>query len=135
MALAQIAAFEFPWQAHLFKGFLESEEIQAFVIGEEHIRLYWPISNALGGVRVYVHSNNKLKATKLYQSFLTESFEENLRNEFPDYEPTSCQQCGSQQLDPIYNSIRTLLFFLAIGPAPGKIIGYRCEKCNVRINL
>lgn len=87
MALTQIAAFEFPWQAHLFKGFLESEEIQAFVIGEEHIRLYWPVSNALGGVRVYVDSNSKSKAANPYQSFLTESFEENLKSEFPDYEP------------------------------------------------
>lgn len=135
MSLKKIAAFEFPWQAHLFKGFLESEGLDAFVVGEEHIRLYWPISNALGGVRVMVKTEDRAQATKLYQQFIEESFEENLEQEYPDYEASKCQKCGSSALEPIYNSAKTLLFFLAIGPAPGKLIGYRCKQCNTENSL
>lgn len=135
MSLKKVAAFEFPWQAHLFKGFLESEGVHAFVVGEEHIRLYWPISNALGGVRVMVKAQDQAQAVKLYQQFIKESFEENLEQEYPDYEASKCQECGSAELEPIYNSAKTLLFFLAIGPAPGKLVGYRCKQCNAKKSL
>ncbi|AOE50220.1 putative signal transducing protein [Kangiella sediminilitoris] len=135
MSLKKVAAFELPWQAHLFKGFLESEGVQAYVVNEEHIRLYWPISNALGGVRVMVHAEDLEHAKSIYQQYLETSFEDNLQQEFPDYEVTKCDYCGSEELEPLYSGTKTLLFFLAIGPAPGKLIGYRCLDCNAKNSL
>ena len=49
-----IARFQVPEEAHLFRSYLESYEIPAFVFDEHLVQMAWHYSNAIGGVRVVV---------------------------------------------------------------------------------
>ncbi len=57
-SLLTVESFSDPLEAHIAKGRLEAEGIQAFVANEHHIWANWMMSHALGGVRVQVASEN-----------------------------------------------------------------------------
>jgi len=53
-SLITVKTFRDPWDAHLFRMRLEADGIPAFVANDQHVWMKWPISTALGGVRVQV---------------------------------------------------------------------------------
>jgi len=53
-----VARFLTAPEAHLARGRLEQEGIQAFIDGEHHITMNWMISNAVGGVKLLVRSQD-----------------------------------------------------------------------------
>ncbi len=143
MALIKLESFEFVWEAELAKSLLESEGIQAFVFDGEHIRINWALSHALGGVRVMVNKTDFPEAQQILQNWRNGYYENQpeyhaqvskkqddaiLNENYKDI--TLCQACGSGNLKPIYNSLKTLLFFLIVGPAPGKTVGKKCIDCS-----
>ncbi|TLD69364.1 DUF2007 domain-containing protein [Phragmitibacter flavus] len=64
-----IARFQTPEDAHLFRLFLGSHEIEAFVFDEFTVQTVWKFSNAIGGVRVVVHHEDVPAAATYYQEY------------------------------------------------------------------
>jgi hypothetical protein len=66
--LVTIARFQFPYQAHLLAGRLESEGIMAFVQDENQIAISPWLTNTLGGVRVQVRTSDEVAANEIMQT-------------------------------------------------------------------
>jgi hypothetical protein len=67
-ALILIATFSHPFEAHLAKGKLESEGIEAFIADENIVGLNWLYSNLVGGVKLKVHEEDRERALKVLQA-------------------------------------------------------------------
>jgi hypothetical protein len=65
-----IATFPSPEEAHMFRGFLGSREIEAFVLDENICQIYWLYTNAVGGVRVQVNDEDEEAAGALYHEYM-----------------------------------------------------------------
>ncbi len=65
-----IATFPTPEDAHLFRAFLESQGIEAVLLDEYFVQLFWQYSNAVGGVRVTVDEQDAAAATEAYHSYM-----------------------------------------------------------------
>ena len=65
-----IATFQVPENAHLFRCFLESRGIEAHVLDENVVQLFWYYSNAIGGVRVVAAEEDIEQAKALHAEYL-----------------------------------------------------------------
>lgn len=68
--MTTIATFVTAEDAHLFRMFLESREIEARVLDEYLVQVCWHYSNAIGGVRVAVMDEDANEAAELYQEYM-----------------------------------------------------------------
>lgn len=57
-SLVTLARFTRPFEAHLFKGLLESRGLAAFIADEHLIAMQWMWEIALDGVKVQIHSHD-----------------------------------------------------------------------------
>jgi hypothetical protein len=65
-----VARFQLPEEAHLFRSYLESAEIEAYVFDEHVVQLFWHYSNAIGGVRVVVADEDEERAFAAYREYM-----------------------------------------------------------------
>ena len=72
--LVTVESYTSPWDAHVACGLLESEGIPASVAGEHHVWANWPISQALGGVRIQVPQEHVAKAKEVLAQQLAFEF-------------------------------------------------------------
>ncbi len=63
-----IASFEYVADVQILKGKLESEGITVFLRDENTLNSDPLISNAIGGVKLQVYSNEKERALKIYNA-------------------------------------------------------------------
>lgn len=68
--MTTIATFPSAEEAHLFRAFLGSREIEGFVLDENICQIYWLYTNAVGGVRVQVDDEDVEAAAALYQEYM-----------------------------------------------------------------
>lgn len=66
--LVTVETFTSPWEAQLARARLESEGIHSVIADENFIRLYWALSNAVGGVKLQVREDDVTRAAELLQS-------------------------------------------------------------------
>lgn len=66
--LIVIASYLAPYEADLTRLRLEAEGIPAVLDGEHHVAMDWAISNAIGGVKVLVHSRHHEDAKRILGS-------------------------------------------------------------------
>ncbi len=128
-----VATFTNPIEAYLAKGRLEFEEIPAFVFHEHYIWLKWPYSNALGGVKLQVHSENANAASEIIQSHLNGEYESTLEDEFGEIEGNFCRKCRSDEYISHFSKPLLLLdfitlFFFIIFPMYRE--NHTCVKCG-----
>ncbi|MGO9443177.1 MAG: putative signal transducing protein [Thiobacillaceae bacterium] len=134
--LVTVESYTSPWDAHVACGLLESEGIPASIAGEHHVWANWPISQALGGVRIQVPPEHVAKAHDVLAAMRRGDFEAALESEL-QLKPAICPKCGSSKLqivrsrNSIFLSIVTL--FLIAAPFPRKIAGLRCTKCGTMV--
>ncbi len=64
-----IARFHKNEDAHLFRSFLESEGIEAYLLDEAISQLFWHYSMATGGTRVAVAEEDAERAEELYRGY------------------------------------------------------------------
>ena len=125
--LITIASYSFPFEAHIARSRLESEEIPAFVADEHTINMQWLYSNALGGVRLQVPEEFVDAAIEI----LNEDREQDLVETEGD-DPTPCPQCGST--DTEFHQIgRRWAFLVFLGlnfPLFPVKEGIRCNQCG-----
>ena len=124
----KIANYQYTSEAYLFKGKLESEGIEVFLQNENTINTDPLLSNALGGVKLFVKSEDVMNAKQILASI-------------PEYsvndkgELLSCPNCSSTTISMV-TSIKDVKSFLAF------IYGlltlsmplfakqkYKCESC------
>ncbi|GAA5116316.1 DUF2007 domain-containing protein [Luteolibacter yonseiensis] len=65
-----VATFTTPEDAHLFRTFLGSHGIEAFLLDEHFIQSFWYYSNTLGGVRLAVQDEDLEHAADIHQAYM-----------------------------------------------------------------
>lgn len=63
--LVTVASYNSPWEAQLAKARLEAAGIEAVIADENFMRLYWAVSNSLGGAKVQVRESVVGQAAEL----------------------------------------------------------------------
>lgn len=107
--MTTIATFPTPEDAHLFRAFLGAQGIEAILIDENFVQLFWCYSNAVGGVRVAVDESDAEAAADAYGNYMTD-----LRD-------------GPYPLKPVRAWPMVLLLSLAVG-APFLLFGRRSAR-------
>ena len=128
-SLIEIANYQFSSEAYLFKGKLESEGIEVFLQNENTINTDPLLSNALGGVKLFVNSEDVQQSKQILDAIPEYSLDDK-------GELLSCPNCGSQKITMV-TTIKDFKSFLAF------IYGlltlsmplfskqkYKCEICN-----
>lgn len=131
--LVTVDTFTSPWDAHIARSLLESEGIPAFLGDENMVGMDWPLSQALGGVKLKVSAADVEQARVVLKEWKEGHFEAALVEELALATPV-CPRCGSKELEPFRSERSRFLTFLfgiftaAIFPPP--ISGLRCERCG-----
>lgn len=116
-ALVKIAAFSQPMEAYLLKSRLEAAGIVCFVFDDLTVSLNNYLSNAIGGLKVYVAEKDAAEALEII-------------NEKPE-EESVCLNCGSKKLKfnrtPIWVHLGSLIVFRLPLLMKGT---WECEDCG-----
>ena len=128
-SLIEIANYQFSSEAYLFKGKLESEGIEVFLQNENTINTDPLLSTALGGVKLFVNSEDVLQSRQILDSIPEYSVDDK-------GELLSCPNCGSQKIimTTTIKDIKSFLAFiyglLTLSMPLFSKQKYKCESCN-----
>lgn len=125
----KIANYQYTSEAYLFKGKLESEGVEVFLQNENTVNTDPLLSNALGGVKLFVKSEDVMKAKQILEAIPEYSFNDN-------GELLACPKCGSQKIE-MFTTIKDIKSFFAFiyglitlsMPVYSKH-KHKCESCN-----
>lgn len=78
MGWVTLRRYTLPMEAHLDRGRLESEGIQAIIADEHTIQMQWLYSNALGGVRLQVDEADAERAERVLSEDRSDVVDESL---------------------------------------------------------
>jgi hypothetical protein len=127
--LITLFCFRDPWEAHLFRTRLEAEDIPVFVANDLHIWNNWPISTALGGVRLQIPASLVPQAQAVWQRCIAGEYEAALVAEFGPINYRECPVCGSKEIRR-RPRLRDIVFGLAL--AFFAISPFSTPKCHCR---
>src|SRR5690242_20514616 len=116
--LVTVASFRDPWEAHIVRGRLNAEDILAFVIHENHIWMNWPISLALGGVKIQVPAGSIDSALRILAAVKAGEYSGVLEDYEPVFDNGPCPHCASLSLAPRFSArdwISLVILFLFFG--------------------
>ncbi|MUH36535.1 DUF2007 domain-containing protein [Zobellia amurskyensis] len=115
-----IASFEYPSDVQILKGKLESEGIPVFLKDEHTLNSDPMISNAIGGVKVQVYTEDKEKAIEIYNEIRAYAIDGNGNL-------VVCPNCKMQKSEVYYNR-KGILYKLFPFFEEKK---YKCLHCNM----
>ena len=92
-----VARYFEPSEAHVVRALLASAGLHATVADEHHVTANYPISTALGGVRVQVPPDEVEAANALIASYTSGELQRQLEEEIGD-RPEACPACGSEDV-------------------------------------
>ncbi len=133
--LVTITSFTEPLEAHIVKGLLESQGIKTFIGSEHHVSAVWYLSNALGGVRLLVHKQDKSHAKEVIKSYLKGEYVEEISNEPLNVESNKCPKCGSMEVSskfPFWLLMLVWLSLIFLFIFPINRSKHKCKKCGNR---
>lgn len=113
--LETIAVFTHPWEAHIARGRLEAEGIDAYVIHENHIWAAWVLSNALGGVKLQVATEDVPRAREVLAAHLHGDYEQELQAQEETDTTDVCPDCGARDFDSRFSWQLLLLIVVTLG--------------------
>ena len=128
-SLIEIANYQFSSEAYLFKGKLESEGIEVFLQNENTINTDPLLSTALGGVKLFVSSEDVLKARHILDAIPEYSVDDK-------GELLSCPNCGSQKINMVttIKDVKSFMAFiyglLTLSMPLFSKQKYKCESCS-----
>jgi hypothetical protein len=96
--LTTVKTFRDPWEAHFFRARLAAEGIPATLANDQHIWVNWPISTALGGVRVQVPDAFSEQAEDVLARCASGAYQAELAEMFGDIEERRCPVCGARDI-------------------------------------
>jgi hypothetical protein len=120
-----------PIDAYIIRGRLEAEGIPGFVLHEHHIWAKWSISQALGGVKLYVPANMLESAQSVIDRIQQGEYENDLIEQ-QGISKHHCPKCGSTD-----NGVHVWLWKLALAclftltiAVPYTSHLYSCNSCK-----
>lgn len=124
-----IRRFQYSSEAIIYQGKLESMGIEVFLRDNHTIDSNPLYSNAIGGVKLYVRTEDVNKANKVLEDV-------NLYSIGDDNKPLECEKCGSEKIDMI-TSVKEwksffyflFLFFVFLFPYNAEH-KYKCQNCK-----
>ncbi len=133
-----IARFQYSAEAQIIKGRLQAEGIQVFLSDNITIDTDPLVSNAIGGVKLKVLSNQALEAEDILKSIKKYSIND-------EGDAIDCPNCNSEKIE-LFSTIKdaksffALIFafittlFVSTLPLYSKH-KYRCEDCKTEFDL
>ena len=120
-----------PLEAHIVRGRLEAEGIPTVVMFEHHIWAMWSLSNALGGVRVWVPVQGYAAAQEVIKGISSGEYEGMLLGEH-HISTAICPKCGSMNNAPHAWLWKVVLAVLFLTPfvLPYTTHLYSCDDCR-----
>lgn len=134
--LTTVATFREPWEAHMFCSRLRAEGVAAVVAHEYHVWNNWPLSTALGGVKVQVPEEQEAEAREIERQCRAGEFSSEVDDATVEGDRVTCPSCGSAsvaQRRPIPQAAFAIVAsFLAgtVWPAWGAV--YSCKECGTK---
>jgi DNA-directed RNA polymerase subunit RPC12/RpoP len=92
----QLASFEYVADVQIVKGKLESEGIPVFLRDENTLNSDPLISNAIGGVKLLVYTQDKDRALEIYNEIRAYALDEKGN-------PITCPNCKASKSEVYYN--------------------------------
>ena len=127
--LVTIGRYLNPIEAHIVRGRIEAEGVQAYIQHEHHIWAKWTISLALGYVKVQVRSEDVGASLAIIEKLQAGEFAL-LDEEEP--ETSCCPKCGSSKTDRVNWSWKLalwgIMFFSIV--LPYTIYRVKCVECK-----
>jgi hypothetical protein len=134
--LVTVARFRDPWEAEMFRGRLEFEDIPAFVIHQHHIAMNWMWSRALHGVKVQVLSEDVAAALEAMERCLSGEYGAELLELFGYLGEPQCPNCGSIECkrrgtvaEVVIGFVVVYFFAIIIPPSSWR---RTCRRCGTR---
>lgn len=129
-----VAAFTNPLDAHIAKGRLEAEDIQAFIVNELQIWNQWHLSDALGGVRIQVFAEDEMRARAIIESHIRGRYESEIEADTVPDKHLYCTRCNSENISSRLSNTLILLMIFTLGLC-GIIFPLRknihtCTRCH-----
>ncbi|ABQ03847.1 putative signal transducing protein [Flavobacterium johnsoniae] len=128
-----VRRFQYPSEALIFQGKLESEGIQVFSRDINTINSNPLLSNAIGGVKLFVKAEDYERANKVLSEISKFSLDENNKL-------LKCPNCDAEEIEMVTSikDIKTivafvLLLYFAMMPLYSKH-KYKCSNCNFEFN-
>ncbi len=90
-----IASFDYPADVQILKGKLESEDIPVFLRNENTLNSDPLISNAIGGVKLQVYSEDRERAMEIYDEIRAYAVDD-------DDNPIICPNCKAIRSEAYY---------------------------------
>ncbi|MBU2948562.1 putative signal transducing protein [Zobellia uliginosa] len=115
-----VASFDYPADVQILKGKLESEGIPVFLRDEHTLNSDPMISNAIGGVKLQVYTEDKQKAIDIYNEIRAYAQDD-------DGNLIICPNCKMQKSEVYYNR-KGILYKLFPFFEEKK---YKCLHCNM----
>jgi DNA-directed RNA polymerase subunit RPC12/RpoP len=128
-----LESFQYSSEALIYKGKLESEGIEVFMRDSNIVDSNPHYSNAVGGVKLFVRSEDVDKAKAILSQVSKFSLDEN--NQF-----IKCPKCNAEQVDMMtsINDVKSLLSFvfsLLFVLMPFHVrYKYKCSNCKHEFN-
>ncbi|OYQ34449.1 hypothetical protein CHU92_11900 [Flavobacterium cyanobacteriorum] len=125
----KIGAYQYTSEALIIKGKLQSEGIDVFMADNHTIDFDPLISNAIGGVKLFVRNVDAGKAKQILFAINRYSVDDSGN-------PVICPQCSSSQVDLVstikdLKSLFSFLFSLLLGLLPFYVkYKYCCNNCK-----
>ena len=131
--LVTVASYVEPSEAHVVRALLESAGLPATVADEHHVTANYPISTALGGVRVQVPQEHFEAAAELVAAYASGELERELESQLGE-PPEACPACGGHQLarhvPPGHKALAVTVFLLGGATFPTRDTLVECRDCG-----
>jgi predicted RNA-binding Zn-ribbon protein involved in translation (DUF1610 family) len=128
-----IGTYQYSSEAIIIKGKLESEGIEVFMRDNNTVDANPLYSNAIGGVKLFVNSNDYFKAKDIISQVSQYSLDDNSKL-------LKCPNCGAEQIDMVtsikdFKSLFAFILSSLLGSLPFYLKHkYKCNKCNFEFN-
>ncbi len=129
-----IATFQYSTEAQIIKGRLEAEGIEVFLSDNLTIDTDPLVSNAIGGVKLKVHSREAMKAQHILESIKKYSLDDNGNT-------INCPSCKSEKVE-LFSTIKDVksFFWFIFGVLFSALPfytrhKYKCEVCKTEFDL
>ena len=132
--LVTVATYTNPLEAHIVRGRLQAEGIEAYVAHEHHIWANWFLSTALGGVKLQVAPADAQRAREILRQEQAGDYAELMPDaNGQDTRPqATCPACRSPEITAARRSerISLLVVWLSSLPLPYNSVAMVCRSCG-----
>ena len=125
--------FQYSSEAIIYQGKLESQGIQVFMRDNNIVDSNPLYSNAVGGVKMFVKSEDFDKADEILGEVSLYSVDD-------ENQPMKCPECGAEKVDMVtsikdWKSFFSFVMFIILYIAPFSAKHkYKCENCKFEYN-